>query len=566
MMFKFFTLIVLFYSTLWSADLTIIDGFEKSDNFTLHYYYDENSLLSIDDIEKIEFKETLPSQFTMGYKYDNVWFKIEIENQSKNEDFVLYFTESIWSTLDLYTKENTSWKVQENGLNIPLNDREITDSSPAFNIYIGSGERSVLYIKGNTIASQLGEFQLYSKKEFFNPNRITLTEWYTIYAFVLFIFILLNLYNLIIIKERVYAYYIVYVFIYIIFSFMHSGVYIAFGFPNWQEGLHVLGTLVLFALLLFSREFLKLEETYPVMKKVFTNLSLGALFIALLLSQNIPYSTVASNIYFCGVLIFIVYVAVKVMKNGFYGAKYYLIALTLFLPTMAMMAMNFNAMLVNNDFTRYTFLAGAFVEIFLFTILLTDRYMNINNTNNLLTMKTVELENMRKQLTIEATTDVLSGLYNRRYFYDISKKYYLTAKSYDQELSVLMIDIDKFKDVNDTYGHDVGDNIIERSAKILTKITRNHDVVARYGGEEFIILLAETGSDKAIELAERIRVEIENNHITLENGEVVHITVSIGVTQLNNKNDKDIEETIKRCDNALYESKDQGRNRVSTIL
>lgn len=192
--------------------------------------------------------------------------------------------------------------------------------------------------------------------------------------------------------------------------------------------------------------------------------------------------------------------------------------------------------------------------------------MNINNTNNLLTIKTVELENMRKQLTIEATTDVLSSLYNRRYFYDIAEKYYHTAKKYDQELSVLMIDIDKFKDVNDTYGHDVGDNIIEASAKILTKITRNHDVVARYGGEEFIILLAETGSDKAIELAERIRVEIENNHITLENGEVVHITVSIGVTQLNNKNDKDIEETIKRCDNALYESKDQGRNRVSTIL
>ena len=73
--FKFFTLIVLFYSTLCSADLTIIDGFEKNDNFSLQYYYDENSLLNIDDIEKIDFKETIPSQFTMGYKYDNVWFK-----------------------------------------------------------------------------------------------------------------------------------------------------------------------------------------------------------------------------------------------------------------------------------------------------------------------------------------------------------------------------------------------------------------------------------------------------------------------------------------------------------
>ncbi len=565
-MFKFFTLFVLLYTALFSADLTITDGFKKSDSFTLKYYDDENSLLTIYDIEKIDFKETLPSQFAMGYKYDNVWFKIEIENRSENEDFVLYFTESIWSTLDLYTKENSQWNVQNNGLNVPLNERVITDSSPAFNLHIASEEKSVLYIKGNTIASQIGEFQLYSKKAFFNPNRITITEWYTIYAFVLFIFILLNLYNFIIIKERVYAYYIVYVFIYIIFSFMHSGIYIAFGFPNWQEGLHVLGTLVLFALLLFSREFLKLEKTYPVMKKVFNYLSLGALFIALLLSQNIPYSTVASNIYFSGTLIFIVYVAVRVLRNGFYGAKYYLIALMLFLPAMAMMAMNFNAMLANSDFTRYTFLAGAFVEIFLFTILLTNRYMNINKTNNLLTLKTVELENMRKQLTIEATTDVLSGLYNRRYFYDISEKCYLSAKVYDQELSVLMIDIDKFKDVNDTYGHYVGDNIIEASAKILTKITRKSDIVARYGGEEFIVLLAETGIDNAVELAERIRIEIENNPFRLDNGEEIHITVSIGVTQLNNMNDKDINETIRRSDKALYESKNKGRNRVSTLL
>ena len=556
----------LLYSTLLSADLTITDEFEKNNSFTLKYYYDENSLLNIEDIEKIDFIETIPNQFTMGYKYDNIWFKLEIKNNSENEDFVLYFTESIWSTLDLYMKQNAKWKVQKNGLIIPINEREITDSSPAFNIYIASGNKTVFYIKGNTIASQIGEFQLYSKKEFFNPSRITITEWYTIYAFILFIFILLNLYNLIMIKERIYAYYIMYVFIYIVFSFMHSGVYISLGFPNWKEGLHVLGQLVLFALLLFTIEFLQLHKTYPGMKKVFNYLSLATLFFALLLSQNIPYSTIASNVFFSGTLLFIVYVAVRVLRNGFDGAKYYLIALMLFLPAMAMMAMNFNAMLVNNDFTRYTFLAGAFVEIFLFTILLTNRYMNINKTNNLLTIKTVELENMRKQLTIEATTDVLSGLYNRRYFYDISKKYYGTAKQYNQNMSLLMIDIDKFKNVNDTYGHDVGDNIIEASGKILTKITRNTDVVARYGGEEFIVLLSETGINKAVELAERIRIDFENNDFILDNGEIVHITISIGVSTLNNINDKDIEETIKRCDKALYESKNNGRNMVSTVL
>lgn len=173
---------------------------------------------------------------------------------------------------------------------------------------------------------------------------------------------------------------------------------------------------------------------------------------------------------------------------------------------------------------------------------------------------------MKKQLTIEATIDVLTGLYNRRYFYDISTKYYDKAKRYNQKISVLMIDIDKFKNVNDTYGHDVGDTVIASTGKILTKRTRNSDVVARYGGEEFIVLLAETEMDRAVELAERIRIDIENNHVKLDNGNSVKITVSIGVTELNHRIDKDIEETIKRSDKALYEAKNKSRNRVSTII
>jgi diguanylate cyclase (GGDEF)-like protein len=551
--------------SLFSADITIEDGFKKNDNFSFKYYLDKKSLLEIDDIQNIEFKNTIPSQFTLGYNYENVWFKLEIKNSSQNEDYILYFTESIWSTLDLYSKNHTGWTVQKNGLSVSMIDREISDSSPAFDVHIPRDNTSVFYIKGRTIAGQIGEFQLFSEKEYFNPNRITLTEWYMIYAFVLFIFILLNLYNFIIIKERIYAYYIMYISIYIFFSFMHSGVYIALGFPNWHEGLHVLGQLVLFALLLFTIEFLSLENTYPTMKRVFNYLALGALFFAYLLSKDIPYATVASNIFFSGTLIFIVFVALRVLKHGFDGAKYYLIALTLFLPTMAIMAMNFNAMLENTDFTRYTFLAGAFVEIFLFTILLTNRYMNINRTNNLLTQKTIELENIKKQLTIEATTDVLSGLYNRRYFYDIAQQYFKTAKVYNQKFSILMVDIDDFKSINDNYGHDAGDEIIKRVASAFTKLTRKNDIVARYGGDEFIILLPDTKLSSALELAERTRSYIDAQHITHNHQGTIHLTVSVGVTQLNYINDISIDETIKRCDEALYTSKTNGKNMVSSL-
>lgn len=362
-----------FFSTQLSADLVLLDSTQKYDNFTIEYLSDETSSLSFDELQLSKFHETIPSQFTQGYKYGNAWFKLELKNNSKNEDFVLFFTEPLWSTLDLYTKNNSIWSIDKNGLNIPLSERTIKDSLPAFHFHINSGETQYLYVKGSTIASQIGEFQVYTKDEYFNPNRTTLTEWYTIYSFVLLIFILLNLYSFITTKDPVYLYYIAYVTVYVVFVSMHSGIYISFGFANWQEGLHVLGQLTLVTLLLFSIEFLDLKNTYPKMSKIFKILGVGAFVFALLLSQNIMYTTVISNVYFSGVLITIIVVAIRVLKNGFSGAKYYLVALMIYLPSMAMMAMDFNTILPNTDITRYLFLGGAFVEIFLFTLILMHR-------------------------------------------------------------------------------------------------------------------------------------------------------------------------------------------------
>ena len=584
----------LFFTTL-SATVNITDSTHKYDNFAVEYLYDEDSSLTIQDVEKTSFTKTLSNQFTEGYKYGNAWFKLEFKNSSKTQDFVLYFTESIWSELNLYSKEKSSWKIQKNGLNTPLNERALQDNSPAFNIHITTGETSVFYVKGNSISGQIGEFQLYTVDEFFNPSRITISEWYIIYAFVLFSFILLNAYNFLRTKEAIYAYYIAYVFTFIIFSFMHSGVYMSYGFPNWKEGLHVLGVLTIFFLLQFSIEFLELKTTYPAMKRLFNWLSIVALVFALLISQNVPYSSLASNFFFAGVLFGIVLVAIKILKEGFDGAKYYLIALMLYLPSMGIMALAFNTVLPNTDITRYSFLIGAFIEIFLFTLILTNRYMDVNSEkieaqNELLDEKnnneqrliseiekqtdhltkanfrlikqTEELQEIKEQLTVEATTDMLSGLYNRRYFFEASSKSFYTAMRYEQNLSMLMLDIDKFKNINDTYGHMIGDSVIRICANILKRLSRTSDILARYGGEEFIIILPETKLEEALLLAQRIRKEIEQRDIDLNDDKIIHITVSIGVSQLDNENDTSIENTIQRCDNALYDAKNSGRNRV----
>jgi diguanylate cyclase (GGDEF)-like protein len=176
--------------------------------------------------------------------------------------------------------------------------------------------------------------------------------------------------------------------------------------------------------------------------------------------------------------------------------------------------------------------------------------------------RTKELEIAKEKLTTMANKDPLTNLYNRRYFTDIASNIQELAKRNNEPLSALMIDIDRFKNINDTYGHDVGDDVIVNIANILLQHTRKSDIVVRFGGEEFVILLPNTNIDGAAKIAEKIRVNIENQTIKLDENSTIKTTVSIGVSQCSNSNSLNIENLIKRTDVALYEAKRSGKNKV----
>jgi len=158
-------------------------------------------------------------------------------------------------------------------------------------------------------------------------------------------------------------------------------------------------------------------------------------------------------------------------------------------------------------------------------------------------------------LTRLAYYDALTGIYNRRKFDDLMLSEFKRSKRYKRDLCGLFLDIDHFKKVNDTYGHDVGDIVLQELAKTIQTHVRETDIFARWGGEEFIILLPETDKEKAFVLAENIRNEVGNFNFT----KVGHITISIGITQL--KDQEQQKTFIKRLDNAMYKAKQEGRNR-----
>jgi diguanylate cyclase (GGDEF)-like protein/PAS domain S-box-containing protein len=160
-----------------------------------------------------------------------------------------------------------------------------------------------------------------------------------------------------------------------------------------------------------------------------------------------------------------------------------------------------------------------------------------------------------------ATTDSLTGLVNRRVFMEKSQAELERAKRYNHPLSMMMLDIDHFKRVNDTYGHDAGDDVLQGLANIVLGVLRQVDCFARIGGEEFAVLLPDTDQDGAVNVAERVREAVEKTSIVSRSGELF-ITISIGVSTLSGNID-DLERMLKTADVALYASKRNGRNMVS---
>jgi len=169
---------------------------------------------------------------------------------------------------------------------------------------------------------------------------------------------------------------------------------------------------------------------------------------------------------------------------------------------------------------------------------------------------------LEDELKRQARMDYLTGVCNRGYFMQQAEHEFNRNARYGNDLSLLILDIDFFKQVNDNYGHKAGDTVLQKLAEISLRILREVDSIGRMGGEEFAILLRETRQDGAMEVAERLRESFANELVAIEDQALpVHFTTSIGLATLSIE-DKSIGSLIKRADNALYKAKRTGRNKV----
>lgn len=191
-----------------------------------------------------------------------------------------------------------------------------------------------------------------------------------------------------------------------------------------------------------------------------------------------------------------------------------------------------------------------------FSILAWTFYFFLINTARL----EIDLEVARLELMQLAMTDPLTGLFNRRHFFERAEIEFQRAKRHEHNISFLLMDIDGFKAINDKYGHDAGDAVMQHLSSILPGEVRVFDLVARFGGDEFIVMLVNVHEEFAYEVAERIRATVADTPVVFDS-QRFDIRLSLGIASYNAR-DEDLKSILKRADIALYDAKQQGRNRV----
>ena len=214
------------------------------------------------------------------------------------------------------------------------------------------------------------------------------------------------------------------------------------------------------------------------------------------------------------------------------------------------------------DYITKPFQAGEVVARIGIHLEIRSLQKQLEEKNAILEREIIKRREIEKELKILAATDNLTKAFNRRHFFELATKELSRSKRFGKHFSVIMMDIDHFKRINDTYGHLVGDQVLVRVAKLCQGSLRNDDVLGRYGGEEFVVMAPDTDVNEAEVVAERLLHSVVDHEMEF-NGYKFYITASFGVACLNPGEELTLEQVLDQADQALYRSKQNGRSCVT---
>ncbi len=580
-----------------NAHLYLENNISSYTNFKVDYYI-ENPMeyIDINKISDINFTKQTSNAFSFGYNENTFWFHITIENNcSKTKNMVLELTEIIHKTVDLYVISNHTIQQIENGLHVPIQNRAIKEVIPSFPLRFLPYEKKDIYLKLSSLYGVFGAIQLKTKEQF-NADLQLKKYLYLIYFTAV---IVIGLYNIILffyLWEKIYLFYIAHIFVFILWVANYKGLLLPYITMRTSDLLQITIPIFFIFFVLFSQAILETKKYVPFLHKILSSFIMVSLVSLIWMLFSMHYGFYFMNATAVPLFPLLVVISFWALYRKRNAAKIYFIALCIYIIGMSLFSLLALGILPYNLYFSHAAIIGSFFEIVLFSLLLAYRIDTVRqhsektkqelitqqkteNTRLFHTVaeKTMALHRAKEQLEKElahkealekhlkhlASTDPMTELLNRRAFFDVCDNAMIDACSNRHELACLIIDIDYFKKINDSYGHDTGDYVIKTIATLMLKNTRNIDYIGRIGGEEFAILMPDTDKDSAYQIADRLRENI-SKHTILHNGINISVTVSIGLSYLTHE-DENIHTLLKRADTALYEAKENGRNQICCL-
>ncbi|WP_193161145.1 sensor domain-containing diguanylate cyclase [Microbulbifer hainanensis] len=484
-----------------------------------------------------------------------VWFHLKVRNPGTEPRSLQLVIGKTWlDYVDVYQLQNGDLRHRwQTGDGMSANPRPVPGIGFVLPVNFAPGD-SELFLRAQTDEPLVLSVSLLSDTRLGAMERWAHYHDGLLYGFLL-AFILYNAMLYFGLRDRSHLYYSLYLFSYIVLNLTYNGHLGAWLWPD-HPGIQryaIMVCMVLFSCagFLFARRFLHLDLHAPRAQQWVTWGSIAALVLMAIavVTENQYF---AAQIAFNAVALFtigMVGLGCLTVSHGERAGTYFLGAALCSMVGVAITLFSVWGFLPMNQWTFRGAEFGLVLEATLFSLALASRVRM--------------QEQARRNAELLSRTDTLTGLTNRRAFCTDAAGIWSTALRYGRPLSVILLDIDHFKKINDRHGHHVGDCILVRVAQLLSENCREGDLVSRWGGEEFVLLLPETELARACVLAERIRHSIAQNHIGLGRKEIA-LSVSLGVAQRSGQ--FTLEDLICEADRWMYRAKNEGRNRVCAAI
>ena len=520
--------------------------------FSMSYFIDSTGTMPLSQVQQQNFINS-QNELTLGTNAKTTWSKIVIKNSYS--DTLRLFVHNP----DAYHLEEVSFYETQSGQLINQSVIQLDKTGPkanmfggsaVFSFYIAPNQQKTIYIKSVTFSHQWFALAIFdeehSKRALVgNGNYIALLVGMMLALMIYNFFLYLSARK---IENIVYALYLISGTVWVALSYgVAANFFGIFSAELLQLNSNLLSMpsfLVIFVMLIFET-----KKHYP---KEHIALSI----ILFLLVADFVYSLFdivgalkpASSL--AALMMTVTFgVSISLWRKGNTLAKYFLLGHSMFVIFNMLAVLYYKGISDANVINSHGVGIGILLEALMMAFILSYRIKSLE-----------KIKAQQTELNRLVDTDPMTGLYNRRYFDRKSEELIAAMTTNQQDLTLLIADLDHFKNINDTYGHDVGDKVIIAFANILTSEQGLADIACRYGGEEFVLLLNCNLLD-AKQVAERIRQKAQETYITIDEVQTVQFTVSIGVHSVAHASTT-VKETLTIADKALYKAKSNGRNCV----